>query len=496
MNIKEISVGLTIGLLIGAGIGYLVPQSQIAALQDEITNLAAMTSDYERNITQLDTNILSLEDNLENQTALITLLHQDVSELEELYSEIHSDHEALLVESEILSSDYESLQNEHDVLESDHTNLQSEYIDYLIDYQQMWTKYNELIQSYAILSGAIPVGQRIVTEIPGVINGDFSESEGWVKQGKGGQGPPYATLWQYPSTSYLIQTITFTSEDQGIIFSFKPAPYGAEVGFRVSIGGITVYTGIYAGINDNFDWEEVVIPFKPIWNMKELYGYEGGGNDEIRFTVESGEDNGARVSVDDVSLITIEYQPEEPASNQTVSVAPNIDGYREVGEWADFQESTLEYWVTYNYSIRSDSSAWDTNEKSMSSSILLDDTHLYACFLIPDDYLSEEFQIRSVNLKINGYPETTIRWTSQHEYRSNSWATYGANAQYSHSSDGMSGADGTYTIELSYPIGNLEVNEVSIQYVEVTRYTAQGFFEISSYWVSDSLSITRLDGTQ
>ncbi|MCK4825525.1 hypothetical protein KA005_57790 [bacterium] len=60
----------------------------------------------------------------------------------------------------------------------------------------------------------------------------------------------------------------------------------------------------------------------------------------------------------------------------------------------------------------------------------------------------------------------------------------------------MSGADGIYTIELSYPIGDLEVNEVSIKYAEVTGWTAQGFYEISSYWVSDSLSMTRLDGTQ
>jgi hypothetical protein len=230
--------------------------------------------------------------------------------------------------------------------------------------------------------------------------------------------------------------------------------------------------------------------------MREHYGFAIEDIYDIRFTVLAGENTGANIALDDVSLVEIEYHPEEPAIHQTALAAPTIDGYVEVGEWADFQESTLEYWITYNHSVRCDSVAWDTNDKNMSSSILLDDTHLYACFLIPDDYLSEEFQIRAVFLYINGYPETTYRWTSQDEYRSNSWATYGADAQYSHSSNGVSGADGIYTIELSYPIGDLEVNEVAIQYAEVTRNTAQGFYEMSTYWVGDSLSITRLDGTQ
>jgi len=157
-----------------------------------------------------------------------------------------------------------------------------------------------------------PVGEMTFTRIPGVVNGEFNEGGGWVKQGKGGQGPPYASLWQYPTSTYLIQSVVFSSKDQGIVFNYKPSPYGAEFNFRFSIDGITVFNGTFSGVNENFDWEEVVIPFEPIYEMKELYGFDGDGTYEIRFAVEAGEDNGARIAIDNVSLAVIAYQPEEP----------------------------------------------------------------------------------------------------------------------------------------------------------------------------------------
>jgi len=60
-------------------------------------------------------------------------------------------------------------------------------------------------------------------------------------------------------------------------------------------------------------------------------------------------------------------------------------------------------------------------------------------------------------------------------------------------SGGKSGADGIYTIEILYPLRDLKVDEVSFQFAEVTKYTAQGFYEISSYWISDSLCMSNVD---
>ena len=47
-------------------------------------------------------------------------------------------------------------------------------------------------------------------------------------------------------------------------------------------------------------------------NMRELYGFPIMRIYDIRFTVLAGEDTGANIALDNVSLVEIEYQPEEP----------------------------------------------------------------------------------------------------------------------------------------------------------------------------------------
>ena len=114
---------------------------------------------------------------------------------------------------------------------------------------------------------------------------------------------------------------------------------------------------------------------------------------------------------------------------------------------------------------------------------MIDTSNIYVCVMFNDDYLSEDYQIDAIYLYLNGEPRTTIRWTTADPYRENLWATYGAVSQYSHTGGGISGADGIYTIEILYPLGDLSVYEVSIQFAEVTKYNAQGFYETISYWV-------------
>ena len=167
-------------------------------------------------------------------------------------------------------------------------------------------------------------------------------------------------------------------------------------------------------------------------------------------------------------------------------VCVRIDGYADDGEWPTFQMSTLKYHVTYVNSIRNNEMAWDTEDKFLSFSAFRSDVYLYICIIIHDDYLSEDYQIDALYLYLNGKPVTTIRWTTADPYRENLWATYGAEAQYSHTGKGLPGADGLYTIEMRYPIDeNENVTKIGFQYAEVNTYTVAGFYEKSTYWVSN-----------
>ena len=167
-----------------------------------------------------------------------------------------------------------------------------------------------------------------------------------------------------------------------------------------------------------------------------------------------------------------------------------IDGYADEGEWPTFQLSTLKYHVTYENGIRNNEVAWDRDNKFLSFSAFRSGAYLYLCVIIQDDYLSEDYQIDALYLYLNGEPTTTIRWTTEGVYRENLWATYDAKAQYSHTGKGLSGEDGLYTIEIRYPIDeNENIIEIGFQYAEVNTYTAAGFYEKSTYWVSEDYGV-------
>lgn len=239
-------VAVVVSLLVGSGIGYIIPMSQINALKDDLDRLKGLQTDF-------------------------------------------------------------------NVLETQFEELQANYTDFKITYQNIWEKYDELIKDYNNLSFVAPVGDMIVTDIPGVVNGDFKNgNEGWVKQGKGWLGYGYASLNQYPYSTFLTQTVTFASKEQGLAFLVKPQPVGADVGLQVRIDGVVAFSEKYEGINTDFDWERVVIQVKALFEMREYYGFEVAGKYEIRFTVPSGEDNGATILIDNVTLVYIEYQPEKP----------------------------------------------------------------------------------------------------------------------------------------------------------------------------------------
>jgi len=174
-------------------------------------------------------------------------------------------------------------------------------------------------------------------------------------------------------------------------------------------------------------------------------------------------------------------------NNDTTHSDPKIDGYIEGNEWPAFHFSILKYFNTYNQGIRDDSIIWDREDKEFLYSTFIYNDYLYTCVLINDDYISKDYQIRSLHLFLNGYCKTTIFITYEKAYRLNSWATYCAITQYSHTSNGEYGLDGYYIIEIKYPLNGLEVSDFSYQYGETTRWLTSGNAEKSTYWNSDLL---------
>lgn len=128
----------------------------------------------------------------------------------------------------------------------------------------------------------------------------------------------------------------------------------------------------------------------------------------------------------------------------------------------------LEYWNTFN------SEPWGTEDKTVLVSTVNYISHLYLCLKIPDDYISEDFKIDSVQIYLDdgsGMVDSKfMHWDIVREYRQNSWITDGYKisgegehdwkmggttdgmGQYSHTSGGSLGEEGIYTIELDLPL--------------------------------------------
>lgn len=276
---RTIAIGVVIGLLVGGGIGYLLPQSKISELTTDISELNRRVSELE-----YDNDLMITV--LDDTEAVVESQKEDIGTLEALIDELTDEKEA----------------------------IEAEYAAYKVVYQEMWDDYNELIQDYNALS-TTPVGQMTFTEISGIINGDFEDEEDWLKQGKGGIGWGAAYLHQYETFStYLTQNIYLDSSDKGIKFDVKPEPLGGSVGLQVRIGDVMVYDDTFTGPNSAYDFESVVIPFDVFLKMREYYDLPVEGIYALKFTIPSGPESGALVVIDTVSLVTLSYQPEQPSN--------------------------------------------------------------------------------------------------------------------------------------------------------------------------------------
>ena len=181
------------------------------------------------------------------------------------------------------------------------------------EYDQLIKEHNELIKKFDN-SSLKPVGEITYTEIPGIYNGKFTNGTlGWIKHGSYRSKGNVGTLLQTPArVSSLSQLVSLNSTDVGIVFWVKANPIGGEVILEVVINEIKVFSKKFAGSEMDFDWENIVIPIEPIFKVKEYYGFETEGLYLIEFMVPTGAFPDAQISLDNVTLARIEYQPYEP----------------------------------------------------------------------------------------------------------------------------------------------------------------------------------------
>jgi hypothetical protein len=295
-----------IGVILAIVVGYFFGHSPVARLQGEIDQISTENLAMQSQIGQLEDNNTDLLEQLK-------MIAEDLSETQETYQTLLGYHE-LLGTFASTQSDIQNILTSFVELEIQFLEAKVNNSELIELYSNLWEQYSELVNSYNKVASEKPIGEMITTNITGVINGGFDDGgEGWVKQGLGGT-TPYAHLNQYDQGSYVTQTIEIDDSELNIGLSFyvKPEPVGAEVRLELSFGGYLIFNQLYSGQSSTYEWENVIVPLRPLFRMKEMYGFNIEGYYSIRFTVPAGEENGARVLIDDVSLVKIEYQPEEP----------------------------------------------------------------------------------------------------------------------------------------------------------------------------------------
>lgn len=442
---KNILIGIVIGLLVGAGAGYFYGQSPIAGYEEDIKNLEAENLVLKDHREQLQEEITSIQDQVDILTANLTENLFSLKDLQTEFSKITTEYESLQLSYSELEGEYEELQLLYSVLEQDYNSLELSYEAVKGDYEK--------------LRACIPPGV-------GILYSELKQSpEGYSRNeliGRCGQ-------------NYLI-----------------PAPINADI-WEVNITLISelswqnIQLKIYTVYEDYpLDW--LGQPFAPY----------ARGDGEVSISLTLNTSYAYVLQVRDAYAKPFTGFIEEHWYLDEKETPPKIDGFADEGEWQDFKTISLDYWATFNLSRRCEEASWDNRDKQIKISTIRFNSNLYICAMIPDDYLSEEFQTDCLFVYLDYglgiIQERHMLWNTENEYRHNSWITnsFKNEGQYSHTGKGLFGEDGIYTVELKIPILNLADIEVKIEYVEATTYTEEGYFKESSHWKSNFIPINLL----
>ena len=296
---------LILGIIIASGAGYVFGQYPIAGLRETNLTLQSQVDQLTKANNDLIDRLEEISENLSaTQLAFQTLLN-NYDELSEVLASTQSELQSLV-------SSFEEIENQFLETKVDNT--------YLLGlYSSVWEKYANLIMAYNNLTSEEPVGEMVVTEITGIVNGDWeSGNEGWLTQGVSNLVGGVKYLHKNELGTFTTQSVTLSGKNQGISFKIKPQPFGTDINFQVSIKGVAIFEETYQGLNSDFDWQDIIIPFRPLMQMREQYEFPIDDVYDIRFTVPAGDETGANIAIDDISLLEIEYRPEYPSDEELV----------------------------------------------------------------------------------------------------------------------------------------------------------------------------------
>lgn len=294
-SVSKNALLLIISVIISGGTFYALGRGPITGLQEEISQIGSENLVLQSQVEQLTDANNELLDKLED-------IREDLSVTRSAFQNLQNSFTQMVGELGSIQSDFQDLLTGFMEAEAYRCMMRD-------DYTLVWERYAELLIAYNNLTSGVPIGRMIATETSGIINGDWEDgNEGWFTQGVSNLVGGVKYLHQHEQVTFTTQSVTLSNRDQGLQCFVKPQPQMDEINLEISVGGVILFAEHYSGPNK--DWEKIIIPFRPLMQMREQYGFPIEGVYDIRFTVPAGDDTGANIALDNVSLVEIEYVPE------------------------------------------------------------------------------------------------------------------------------------------------------------------------------------------
>ena len=203
---KTVLIGLVIGLLVGAGAGYVFGQSSLARYKDEIDMLEAENLDLKGQREQLLEEYTTLQDQLED-------IKESLTQSTRAYTDLLQEQEQLTLSCDELQEEYTSLSKQLKLLEDENEYLNLSY-EGLIETMELFRVSNFSRRTELNLSAGptktyrYDIGYGIIWEVVVEFTGrtvGFGMS--WIRgENRGSVGGMGCSLTERPSTvNILIQ---------------------------------------------------------------------------------------------------------------------------------------------------------------------------------------------------------------------------------------------------------------------------------------------------
>jgi len=232
MNQQQTLVGLVIGLIIGAGVGYMVSPSETS----DTTNLENEINTLQNQVTQLESQKAVLETQLSNAQDDLT---ESTNTLEELLSDYNS-----------LKSEYDSFKNEIETVDV------SAYEDTIDDLEAQIIALNQEIEALQAIT-------------PSIVLGDWNEIASF--SGIGNQVTDYFFVPELDDVELRITWKNYSSDSDKWIHSIDIYERGADRNYEYLLlpelkeGSVTIHAPIPTG--DQYIDVDTWIYSDPQWDL-------------------------------------------------------------------------------------------------------------------------------------------------------------------------------------------------------------------------------------